>query len=138
MGRKLGQHFLRDASILRRIAEAACPDDTGLLIEIGPGRGELTGYLLERAAKVVAIELDSRLADVLRRRFAKAHVLEADVLKTDLAQWGPARIAGNLPYYITSPIIEKVLRLGDLLESAVFLVQEEVADRLTAEPGSRD
>lgn len=138
MGRKLGQHFLHDSSILRRIAEAACPPDCDVVVEVGPGTGALTGYLLERARRVVAIELDAQLAATVRRRFPGAEVVEADVLETDIGRWSPLRVAGNLPYYITSPIIEKVLRLGTRLASAVFLIQEEVADRLIAEPGSRD
>jgi 16S rRNA (adenine1518-N6/adenine1519-N6)-dimethyltransferase len=132
---RLGQHFLIKGSILERIAAAACPEREPLVIEIGPGRGALTEKLLPRADRVIAIELDSNLAALLRARSA-AEVVEADVLATDLAQWGPAVIAGNLPYYITSPIVERVLRAG--FRRAVLLVQKEVADRLAARPGSRD
>ena len=141
MGRKLGQHFLEHRNTLERIAEAVCPERRALVIEIGPGKGALTEFLLERAARVVAIEVDWKLVASLRRRFAtdnRLEVVHGDVLKTDLAEWGAPAVAGNLPYYITSPIIEKVLQLGATLETAVFLVQEEVANRLTAEPGSRD
>ncbi len=112
-----------------------------MVIEIGPGRGALTKFLLPRAERVIAIELDAALVEHLRRRFAGQAGLEiicADVLETDLSRWGPAVVAGNLPYYITSPVIEKTLRLGRGLERAVFLVQKEVAQRLTAGPGSRD
>jgi 16S rRNA (adenine1518-N6/adenine1519-N6)-dimethyltransferase len=140
VGQKLGQHFLRQASVLRRIA-AACPHEDGQVIEIGAGQGALTKYLLEGAARVIAIEVDPRLADQLRKRFrdnSRLTVVEANVLRTDLSQWGPATVTGNLPYYITSPVLEKVLRLGELLRLAVLLVQKEVADRLTAEPGSRN
>jgi len=111
------------------------------VIEIGAGTGALTAHLLERVPEVIAIELDPRLADELRRRFparAGLTVVEADVLATDLAKWGPAVVAGNLPYYITSPVIEKVLGMGPLLLGAVLLVQKEVAERLTAAPGTRD
>ncbi|MFY9724831.1 MAG: 16S rRNA (adenine(1518)-N(6)/adenine(1519)-N(6))-dimethyltransferase RsmA [Bryobacteraceae bacterium] len=136
---RLGQHFLIQGSVLERIARAACPAPQPLVIEIGPGRGALTARLLERAARVVAIEIDHSLADHLRHRFARDNrleVVEADVLSTDLAQWGPAPIAGNLPYYITSPILERALRLRP--PRAVFLLQKEVAHRLLAQPGSRD
>ncbi|HEY9139801.1 MAG TPA: 16S rRNA (adenine(1518)-N(6)/adenine(1519)-N(6))-dimethyltransferase RsmA [Bryobacteraceae bacterium] len=136
---RLGQHFLVQGSVLERIARAACPVAQPLVIEIGPGRGALTARLLEHAARVVAIEIDHSLADHLRHRFAADHrleVVEADVLSTDLAQWGPAPIAGNLPYYITSPILERALRLRP--PRAVFLLQKEVAHRLLAQPGSRD
>jgi 16S rRNA (adenine1518-N6/adenine1519-N6)-dimethyltransferase len=140
-GRRLGQHFLTRRSILERLAEAACPGLEPLVVEIGPGRGALTEFLLARAARLVAIEIDGRLAESLRERFRDAPgltVLEADVLETGLAQWGPAVVAGNLPYYITSPILEKIFALGPLLRRAVVLMQKEVAERLTAGPGTRD
>ena len=137
----LGQHFLNRPHTLERIALAACPEPEPLLIEIGPGQGSLTALLLERSRRVIAIEFDAALAERLRLRFAAQGHLEivhADVLETDLAQWGPAVVAGNLPYYITSPILDRVLALGPLLRRAVFLVQREVAERLTAPPGGRD
>ena len=111
------------------------------MIEIGPGKGALTAHLLGRATRVIAIEVDQVLVQYLRSRFReepKLQIVEGDVLKVDLAQWGPVSVAGNLPYYITSPIIERVLGLGPLLRSAIFLVQKEVAERLTAEPGGRE
>jgi 16S rRNA (adenine1518-N6/adenine1519-N6)-dimethyltransferase len=132
---RLGQHFLIRGSILERIAAAACPRHEPLVVEIGPGRGALTDKLVPRADRVIAVELDAYLAGLLRSR-STAEIIEADVLDTDLAQWGRPVIAGNLPYYITSPILEKVLRLDFI--RAVFLVQKEVADRLAAQPGSRD
>ncbi len=140
MPRKLGQHFLRNAGVLRRIAEAAVPEPGGVVIEIGPGRGALTRYLLEKARQVVAIEVDAALAGELRRRFAGApnlEIIRANILDIDLSRYMPAAIAGNLPYYITSPILEKVWGLAPWFPRAVFLVQKEVADRLTAEPGNR-
>lgn len=145
MGRRLGQHFLVRQAILERIAEAACPDADsrrcGTVVEIGPGRGALTTHLLARAERVVAIEIDPVLVQYLRAKFRdepRLTLLEADVLKADLAQWGAAAVAGNVPYYITSPILEKTLKLGRQLIRAVFLVQKEVAERLTAHPGTRD
>ncbi len=140
MGQRLGQHFLTRKAILDRIADAVCPDRQPLVVEIGPGRGALTRALLERADRVIAIETDRCLADFLERQFASAPgltIVRGDVLRTDLAQWGPAVVAGNLPYYITSPILRKTLSLSSLLRRAVFLVQKEVAERLTAAPGSR-
>ena len=116
-----------------------CPAPADLVIEIGPGRGALTEKLLPRAKRVVAIEVDPFLVGHLRQKFAdekKLEVVHADVLEADLAQYGAAPIAGNLPYYITSPIFEKVSRLR--APRAVFLIQKEVAERLTAKPGSRD
>jgi len=136
---KLGQHFLIRGSILERIAAAACPGRAELVIEIGPGRGALTEKLLKRADRVVAIELDPFLVDHLRHKFAgesRLEVVHADVLATDLAQWGRAPIAGNLPYYIASPILGRTAR--SQAPRAVFLIQKEVAERLVAQPGSRN
>ncbi len=137
MPRRLGQHFLNNPTILRRIAEFACPEPCPLVIEIGPGKGSLTRRLLERAERVVAIEIDPSLAHGLEGLSHRLEVVQADVLKTDLAQWGPAVVAGNLPYYITSPIVEKVLAMGSLLRNFVCLTQLEVAERMTASPGSK-
>jgi len=141
LGRRLGQHFLVRHSILERIAEAACPEKGGTIVEIGPGRGALTSHLLARAERVIAIEIDPVLVQYLRAEFRnepRLSLVETDVLKADLTQWGKATLAGNLPYYITSPIIEKTLALREQLQRAVFLVQKEVGERLTARPGSRD
>lgn len=145
MGRRLGQHFLTRPSILDLIATSACgTGDPPLVIEIGPGKGALTGPLLERARKVVAIEVDPVLVHYLRQKFRDAldagrlELIDGDVLKTDLSQWGPPVVAGNLPYYITSPILERLFSLGAGWVRAVFLVQTEVAARLAAPPGGRD
>jgi 16S rRNA (adenine1518-N6/adenine1519-N6)-dimethyltransferase len=128
-------------SILERIAEAACPEKGRTVVEIGPGRGALTSHLLARAERVIAIEIDPVLVQYLRAEFRnepRLTIVEADILKADLSQFGTITVAGNLPYYITSPILEKTLDLSQLLTRAVFLVQKEVAERLTAQPGSRD
>ncbi len=144
MGRRFGQHFLTRKSILDRIADAACSPGEPLVVEIGPGRGALTEPLLERAARVIAIEVDPPLVHYLQQKFrdlieaGRLTLIEGDVLQTNLAQWGPAVVAGNLPYYITSPILEKVFACGDLWKKAVFLVQKEVAERIATGPGSRD
>jgi 16S rRNA (adenine1518-N6/adenine1519-N6)-dimethyltransferase len=136
---RLGQHFLVRGSILDRIAAAACPAGTPLVVEIGPGKGALTERLLARADRVIAIELDERLAELLREKFpdGRLEVVSADVLSVDLNQWGPAVAAGNLPYYIATAILTQALAPGSLLERGVFLVQKEVAARITAAPGSR-
>lgn len=136
---KLGQHFLIRGSILDRIAVLVCPQREEVAIEIGPGRGALTGKLLERADRVVAVELDAGLVEHLRRKFAdepRLEIVHGDVLETDLAQFGRGPVAGNLPYYITSPILEKTAALD--IPRAVFLIQKEVAQRLVAGPGERD
>jgi 16S rRNA (adenine1518-N6/adenine1519-N6)-dimethyltransferase len=140
---KLGQHFLTKGSILDRIAAVVCPAHEDLVIEIGPGKGALTEKLLKRAARVVAIEVDYELVDHLRRKFAgepRLDIVHADVLQTDLAQWGGAPVAGNLPYYIASPIIAKTVRIeaARAVPRAVFLIQKEVARRLVACPGDHE
>jgi 16S rRNA (adenine1518-N6/adenine1519-N6)-dimethyltransferase len=139
--RRLGQHFLIRESILEQLAEAACGAHTPRVIEIGAGRGALTKHLLQRTGELHAIELDTTLTSYLQRRFVnepKLHIHEVDVLTTDLTQWGPATVTGNLPYYITSPIIETFLSLDARFPIAVFLMQWEVAQRILARPGSRD
>jgi 16S rRNA (adenine1518-N6/adenine1519-N6)-dimethyltransferase len=135
-----GQHFLIRDSILECLAAASCGEHTARVIEIGPGRGALTRHLLPRTGELHAIEIDAKLADGLRRKFAnesKLHVHGADALALDWTQWGTAVIAGNLPYYITSPILERFLALDERFPVAVFLVQAEVAERLAAKPGTR-
>jgi 16S rRNA (adenine1518-N6/adenine1519-N6)-dimethyltransferase len=130
---KFGQHFLADQSVLRRIAVAACAEGEPIVTEIGPGKGALTHFLLERAKHVRAIELDPELATYIEGRFPQLELVRGDALHADLGDAGP--IAGNLPYYVATPIISRVLRTG---RRGTFLIQKEVAERITAQPGSRD
>jgi 16S rRNA (adenine1518-N6/adenine1519-N6)-dimethyltransferase len=141
MPRKLGQHFLIRDSVLERLATAVCGEYRDRVIEIGPGRGALTRHLLPKTDELHVVEIDTGLVDYLRRKYPaepKLHIHTADVLAVDLAQWGPAAIVGNLPYYITSPIVERFLALDERFPLAVFLMQWEVAERVVAEPGSRE
>jgi len=141
--KRLGQHFLADAGVLRRIADALELTGAETVVEIGPGRGALTDLLAERAGRVVAIELDRALAAMLRQRYAdRPHVeiVEADVLTVDLAQVAGGDdfvLAGNVPYYITTPILFHALR-PPTPRRAVYLVQREVAERIVADPGSSE
>jgi 16S rRNA (adenine1518-N6/adenine1519-N6)-dimethyltransferase len=138
--RKLGQHFLVRDAILERLAAAACEEYIPRVIEIGPGRGALTRHLLPRTSELHAIELDTALASYLRSKYASEptlHVHALDVLSTDIAQWGPAVVTGNLPFYITSPIIEKFLALDQRFPTGVFLMQLEMAERILALPSTR-
>ena len=142
---KLGQNFLSDENAIARIAAAMGDIASRTIAEIGPGQGAITGALAARAGHVLAIELDHQLAMSLRVRFPmeRVTVIEQDVLTFDFAaaaaQFGaPLRVAGNLPYYITSPILLKLAASSAALELAVMMVQREVADRITAQPGSRD
>ena len=134
--RRLGQHFLTDPRLLARIADAleAGPQDT--VLEIGPGTGGLTAPLLDRAGRVIAIEKDRDLVPALRARFPALTVIEADALDIDWNLLHPADgpgllVTGNIPYNITSPLIDKAL-LPPRPRRAVFLVQKEVAERVTA------
>lgn len=138
MGQRLGQHFLASQPILKKIADAACGESCPLLIEIGPGRGALTALLAPRADRFIAIELDPPLVEYIRFYYPTVEVIHSDVLDVDLAQWGKCSIVGNLPYYITSPIVDKVASLGALCEKAILMMQKEVAERMVAKPGSRD
>jgi 16S rRNA (adenine1518-N6/adenine1519-N6)-dimethyltransferase len=139
--KSLGQHFLTDPRILTRIVDALDPRNDETIIEIGAGRGAMTEILRARAGRVIAIEYDRALAALLRERYANTNVqiIEADVLMTDLAAIaaGPFAVIGNVPYYITTPILFHALR-RPRASRAVFLVQREVADRMTASAGSRN
>ena len=153
--RRLGQHFLTDANILRKIVDALDPAPTDVVLEIGAGKGSLTQQLLARGLRVIAVEKDRRLAADLAARNAergteRLSVVDGDALRVDwhallethLAVPRSAlrvprfKVVGNIPYYITSPLIAKALTLP-LPERIVFLVQAEVADRAVATPGSK-
>jgi 16S rRNA (adenine1518-N6/adenine1519-N6)-dimethyltransferase len=143
---RLGQNFLRDQSAIRRIVAALGDCATRTVIEIGPGMGAITRELASKAGKVLALEFDEALAAALGAEFAAASNVEieaVDVLEFDFAGASAAAgqrlvVAGNLPYYITSPILLKLAENAALLDRAVLMVQREVADRITAAPGSRD
>jgi 16S rRNA (adenine1518-N6/adenine1519-N6)-dimethyltransferase len=142
---KLGQNFLVDGQAAQRIVAALGEIAGRTVVEIGPGRGAITETLAPRAKHVVAVELDRELAAGLRERFeaARVTVVEQDVLRFDFAAAAAAaaerlRVAGNLPYAITSPILLKLAASRAALELAVLMVQREVAERITATAGSRD
>jgi 16S rRNA (adenine1518-N6/adenine1519-N6)-dimethyltransferase len=135
---KFGQHFLSSQPVLDRIAALICGSGKPHVLEIGPGRGALTGKLISCASRLTAIEIDPDLTAYLRSRFAGVEnldLVQADALEVDFAQYHPDIIAGNLPYSIATPLIERTVRQG---LPGVFLIQKEVAERLAAKPGSRD
>lgn len=145
--KRLGQNFLQDQHAARAIAEAATGASGSSVLEIGPGLGALTGPLLERSARVVAIERDRDLVPLLGEALAPAvasgalTIENADALELDWrsvleAMPAPRAIAGNLPYFITGALLEKATAVADLVEAAVFMVQAEVAERLLAAPAS--
>jgi len=143
--RSWGQNFLGDANLLERIAALACPEGAAAVVEIGAGLGHLTARLLRRAQRVVAIERDRDMLAVLRAELGEhpgLELLEADALAVDYAALAarlPGRppVAGNLPYNISSPLLFRLLDAGEALGPWAFLLQREVANRLTASPGNR-
>jgi 16S rRNA (adenine1518-N6/adenine1519-N6)-dimethyltransferase len=138
--KSLGQHFLNDPGILTRIARALEATGVETIVEVGPGRGALTEHLLPVAGRLVAVEYDRALAARLRERYAgepRVRIVEADVLAAPLAEVAGTEdylLVGNVPYYITTPILFHALE-PPRARRAVFLVQKEVADRLAAPPG---
>ncbi len=139
--KRLGQHFLTDMRALDRIADALDITPADTVIEIGPGRGALTDRLATRAGRLITVEVDKLLIPILRARYAdRPHVsvIESDVLDLSLGDLagGPYLLVGNVPYYITTPIIFHAMTRPRPLR-AVFLVQREVADRAVAPPGSK-
>ena len=140
--RRLGQHFLTDPRLLARIADALEAGPHDVVLEVGPGMGALTAPLLERAGRVIAIEKDRELIPALKSRFPRLSLIEGDALELDwhtLPQTGESGllVTGNIPYNITSPLIDKAL-LPPRPRRIVFLVQKEVADRVTAAPGTSE
>jgi 16S rRNA (adenine1518-N6/adenine1519-N6)-dimethyltransferase len=141
----LGQHFLRDLNIVKTIVAAAELKPSDRVLEIGPGRGVLTGELLGRGITLTAVELDRALARNIELRFKgceRFKLVQGDILKTDLdalfpAGIRPVKILGNLPYSITSPIFEKFMAWPGW-DTAIFLIQREVAARIASAPGSRE
>jgi 16S rRNA (adenine1518-N6/adenine1519-N6)-dimethyltransferase len=134
----LGQHFLADENIARRIVNAFDAPNDACVVEIGPGMGVLTKYLLERYPDFRAIEFDPEAVIYLRSAFTDPSiaVVESDILKWDMATAldRPASFIGNLPYNVTSPILFRLLENAHLVEFCVFMVQKEVSDRICSHP----
>ena len=139
---KLGQNFLVDDQARHRIADALGDLSQRTVVEIGPGHGAITEILAARTARLIAIELDRKLAAELRFRFrdhANVEVIEADVLKIDIGGFADqADVIGNLPYYITSDILLHLFLAAPKLGRAVLMMQREVGERVAAQPGVRD
>jgi 16S rRNA (adenine1518-N6/adenine1519-N6)-dimethyltransferase len=136
----LGQHWLKNRAILNEIADLACVEaKRGLCVEIGPGLGTLTASLLKRFNRVLSVEFDPKLAANLPGSFpgTNLEVVQGDILKFDFSKiTEPYVVAGNIPYYITSPIIEKLLTAENLPERIVLLMQKEVAERVCSDKES--
>jgi len=148
LSKSLGQNFLADRNIIDKIIEGSLIGERDLVIEIGPGIGVLTEAAAARAGKVIAVEIDSRLIPILNETlsdFDNVEILNQDILKTDLCKliadnpgFDTVRIIGNLPYYITTPIVMKILEDKVPADSITIMLQKEVADRIRANPGTRD
>ena len=144
--KSLGQHFLIDGCIADRIVEAAGIEQEDTVLEIGPGKGILTERLLRRTRHVTAVEIDRNLLMLLNDKFGKIEgfrIVEADILKVDLNElfknvYGRIKVVSNIPYNISTPILEFLCRNRALVSEAVLMVQKEVAERLMSKPGSKD
>ena len=148
--KSLGQNFLTDINILKNIVAAGDVKDTDNVVEIGPGIGALTEQLARAAKQVVAFEIDDRLIPVLDHTMApydNVTIVHNDILKVNLEKefakqfadtTAPLKLVANLPYYITTPILMQVLQSGIHFDNIVVMMQKEVADRLSAEPGTKD
>lgn len=149
--KNLGQNFLINEEVVKNIVGCSNIEKEDLVIEIGPGLGTLTKYLLEKAGKVICIELDTKMLQILEDRFSlynNFELINNDVLKVDLkniiekekaeGKIKKVKIVANLPYYITTPIIMKLLEEELELESITVMIQKEVADRLIAKPGEKN
>ena len=151
LSKSLGQNFITDKSVIERIVEGSDVTEEDLVIEIGPGIGVLTAEAAETAAKVVAIEIDKKLIPILGETLAdydNIRVINQDILKTDINEiireeresgsfTGGVKIMGNLPYYITTPIIMGILEKGVDADSITIMMQKEVADRIKSSPGGK-
>lgn len=149
--KSLGQNFLIKEEVVEQIVESAKIEKEDLVIEVGPGLGSLTKYLLEKAGKVICIELDKKMIEILNDRFflySNFELLNQDVLKVDLKELiqkeklegkiKHVKIVANLPYYITTPIMMKLLEEQLEIESITVMIQKEVADRLITVPGEKE
>jgi len=155
--KSLGQNLLIDARVANRIIDAVAPHPGDVVIEIGPGAGALTHSLVDRSGSVVAIEIDKRLVEQLRASIDGGNltIVEADALELDWRELvhnaierfavdsgrdapSRVRVVANLPYYISTPIIERLLRVQQCLLDAMMMLQREVADRITSGPGSKE
>ena len=139
--KSLGQHFLTDNNIIRKIVHSIAATEEDRVVEIGPGTGAITGFLFERFSDFKAIEVDQRAIEVLNEQFPGIELIEQDVLKIDWAKLSKGKdqthIVGNLPYYITSPILFGLFEARTHIKEAIVMMQKEVAERLVAVHSSK-
>jgi 16S rRNA (adenine1518-N6/adenine1519-N6)-dimethyltransferase len=141
--KRLGQNYLVDENIVKKIISEIEVDFDDIIMEIGPGRGALTSKLIGKTKKLIAIELDKRNVQLLSDKFPKSELISGDILKINLEEIynkykQKIRIIGNIPYNISSPIIFKMIENRQIIRDSVLTVQYEVAQRIIAKPGSRE
>jgi 16S rRNA (adenine1518-N6/adenine1519-N6)-dimethyltransferase len=140
--KRFGQNFLQDENILNKVVKEINPQPDDLIIEIGPGYGSLTQRLLLATENLIAVEIDNELVINLKEKFPQLQLINEDFLETNLSKVTTKerrlRIVGNIPYNITSPILFKLIEKNKLIKDAVFMVQLEVAKRMTANRGTKD
>ncbi len=150
--KRFGQNFLIDDEILENIVAAAEISDNDIVVEIGPGLGNLTEYLLKKAKKVIAFEIDTNMIEVLEDRFntSKLEIVHNDILKVNIDDYiysiiaqmdefkGKVKVVANLPYYITTPIIFDLFEKAKIVSDITIMIQKEVAERIVAKPGRKD
>lgn len=143
--KSLGQIFLVDENIARKIVRFVAPNPKDMILEIGPGFGALTKYLIPVVNKLIAVEIDRNLVQNLKEEFGEENnfeLLEGDFLELEIVELfevsGPLRVLGNIPYHITSPVIFKIFEQRDLVHDMILMIQKEVAQRIVASPGSKE
>lgn len=141
--KRFGQNYLQDQNIIKKIIAEIDPKENELIIEIGPGQGAITQKLLESKASLTAIEIDKRIIEDLQNKYTGLNLIQSDFLKLELNQFVVSsdkklRVVGNIPYNITSPILFKLFENNTIVQDAIFMVQYEVARRMTAKMGSKD
>lgn len=141
--KKFGQNYLTDKNILKKIADEISPQKEDVLLEIGPGYGALTEFIIDRCEKLTAVEIDTRVIEELSIKFPSLRIINHDFLKFDIKTFFAEsqkriRVAGNIPYNLTSPILFKLIENKECISDAVFLVQDEVAKRINAVKGTKD
>ncbi|MCX7798674.1 MAG: 16S rRNA (adenine(1518)-N(6)/adenine(1519)-N(6))-dimethyltransferase RsmA [Melioribacter sp.] len=140
--KRYGQNYLIDKNIIQKIIEEFNPSENDIILEIGPGRGALTSYLVNKAKKLITVEIDKRVVEYLKENFPTVEVINKDFLEVDLKDFcdkiNKLRIIGNIPYNITSPILFKLIEQRSYIEDALLMVQYEVAKRITAKEKTKE
>jgi len=144
--KRWGQHFLVDRNILNKIVQTAEIDNEDVVLEVGPGLGEMTLALARQSKKVIAVEIDTKLVEVLRRKTASCRnveVVAGDILKVDFREWAgqdgrAIKVVANLPYQISTPLLFRFIEERESFSTLTLMLQKEVADRMVARPGGKD